>query len=455
VNDADLAAQRLDALGARHLWLSYHDYAGIARAKAVGLDRLPDALANGVGWAMANWDLAITDHQVPEPEYAADSGDFRLVPDPSSVRALPHRPGVALAYGWLRSPDGEAWDGDPRHRLRAAEEAIAIWGLSAQIGIEAEFYLIRRTEDGSFEPDDRGRMFSQAELDARWRFLERIVDGLAAMGIAVHQIAKEYGQGQYELSLLPSGALAAVDAYLAARDLIKALARDDGLIATFMPKPSADHPGSGLHVHVSLVDPSGAGALADRDEPGRISHAGQAAMAGLLDHAAAQAGLGSPTPNSYKRLLPGSWAPAHAVWAIGNRSALVRIPSTGPGMHIEYRAGDASANLYLHVTGLLATMLDGLRQRAEAPPPVQADVGHLSDKEAAGIGATRLPARLDVALDALEADEVLGEAIGPTIARHYLAVKRFEWRSYLDESGLGPDDVAVSDWERAAYMEHV
>jgi glutamine synthetase len=275
------------------------------------------------------------------------------------------------------------------------------------------------------------------------------------MGIAAHQIAKEYGQGQYELSLLPTGALAAVDAYLAARDLIKALARDDGLVATFMPKPDADYPGSGLHVHVSLVDPSGADALGDRDDPERISNAGLASIAGLLEHASGQAALGSPTPNSYKRLLPGSWAPAHAIWGVGNRAALVRIPATGAGRHIEYRAGDASANLYLHVTGLLASMLDGLRQRAEAPAAVQADVGHLSDADTAAIGASRLPGRLDLALDALEADEVLLDAIGPTIARHYLPVKRFEWQSYLDESGLGPDDLAVSAWERAAYLEPV
>jgi glutamine synthetase len=111
------------------------------------------------------------------------------------------------------------------------------------------------------------------------------------------------------------------------------------------------------------------------------------------------------------------------------------------------------ANLYLHVTGLLAALDDGLEHGSVAPAAVQRDVGHLTDAEAAGIGAPRLDARLDRALDALEVDEVLCNALGPVIVAHYLPVKRFEWASYLDGSGLGPDDIAVSEWERASYLE--
>ena len=455
VTDADAARQRLEAIGARYLWISYHDYAGLARAKAVGPDRLDDALVNGVGWAKANWDLAITDQQVPEPAFAADSGDFRVVPDPASIRPLPHRPGVALAYGWMTEPDAVPWDGDPRRRLAVAEDALRTRGLSVSVGIEAEFYFARPTEGETFQPDDHGRMFSQAELDARWRLLETVLEGLAGMGIAVHQIAREYGQGQFELSLLPTGPLAAVDAFLAARDVIKALARDTGIVATFMPKPHEDYPGCGLHVHLSMDDREGDDALVDPHDPVSLSPNGLAAVAGLLAHAAGQTALGSPTPNSFKRLLPGSWAPAHAMWAIGNRSALVRIPSPGAGRHLEYRSGDASANLYLHVAGLLAAIADGLGSRAAAPEPVSVDVGHLADAEAAAVGASRLPLRLSAALDALEADAVLCEAIGPVVLPHYLAVKRFEWASYLAESGLTAEDIGVSAWERATYLEHV
>jgi len=455
VIDAEAARLQLDSIGARYLWITYHDFAGVARAKAVGPDRLDDALVDGVGWAKANWDLAITDHQVPDPGFAADSGDFRVVPDPATIRPLPHRAGVALAYGWMTEPDGTAWDGDPRRRLAAVEESLRTRGLSVSVGIEAEFYLARPSADGSFEPADHGRMFSQAELDARWWLLEAVLEGVSTMGIAAHQIAKEYGQGQYELSLMPSGALAAVDAFLAARDLIKALARDAGVVATFMPKPHEDHPGCGLHVHLSLADAAGDDAIGDPHDAAALSPTGLAAVGGLLAHAAGQTALGSPTPNSFKRLLPGSWAPAHAMWAIGNRAALIRVPSPGAGRHLEYRSGDASANLYLHVAGILAAISDGLDRRAEAPRPVPVDVGHLSDAEAAALGAARLPSRLDKALDALAADAVLCEAMGSIVLPHYLAVKRFEWASYLAESGLAADDVHVSAWERAAYLEHV
>ena len=296
-------------------------------------------------------------------------------------------------------------------------------------------------------------MFSQAALDARWSLLAEVLDGLSTMGIPVHQVAKEYGPAQYELSLLPAGPLAAVDAFLAARDLIKGIARDHGILATFMPKPSEDLPGCGLHVHVSLVDTDGGQAIADPSDPARLSAAGSAAVAGLIAHAAGQTALAAPTPNSFKRLLPGSWAPAHAMWAVGNRAALVRVPSIGAGRHLEYRSGDMGANLYLHVTGLLAAIVDGLHGGAGPVPPVQTDVGHLSDEDASALGAERLPRQLGDALEALETDPILVAAVGPLIVRHYLAVKRFEWASYLAASGLDAGDIRVSDWERATYLD--
>ena len=450
--EAQAGRQRLDALGARYLWIAYHDFGGVARAKAVGPERLDDALEVGVGWAKANWDLAITDHQVPEPGFAADSGDFRLVPDLSTIRAWPSRDRTALAYGWLTEPDGTPWPGDPRRRLAAVEQRFVDRGLAVQVGIEAELYLAQPWAGGAFQPDDDDRMFSQAAIDARWPLLAGVLDGLAAMGIPVHQLAKEYGPGQYELSLLPASPLVAVDAFLAARDLVKSLAREQGILATFMPKPSEDLPGCGLHVHLGIARADGTDVLADPADPGRLSTLGGSAVAGLLAHAAAQVALGAPIANSHKRLLPGSWAPAHAAWGIGNRAALVRVPSTGPGRHLEYRSGDMGANLYLHLIGLLAAAIDGIEGDMAAPAPVQADIGHLPDEAAAAIGAPRLPARLDLALDALEGDPVLLDALGPVIVGHYVPVKRFEWASYLAESGLDAADIRVSDWERATYL---
>jgi glutamine synthetase len=146
-------------------------------------------------------------------------------------------------------------------------------------------------------------------------------------------------------------------------------------------------------------------------------------------------------------------------WGVGNRAALIRVPDAGAGRHLEYRAGDASANAYLLVAGLLAAVADGLEGNLVPDPAVDHDIGHEPSASAGGgdeqAGLERLPDRLDTALDALEADAVLMGALGPVISEHYLAVKRFEWDSYLAESGLATSDTAVSDWERATYLEAV
>jgi glutamine synthetase len=272
------------------------------------------------------------------------------------------------------------------------------------------------------------------------------------MGVAVHQFAREYGNGQYELSLLPTDPLTAVDHYVLARGAIKALARDAGLVASFMPKPFSDLPGNGLHVHISLWRPDGSDALSDPDDTGGLGPTGRAAIAGLLARAPAQTALGAPTPNSYKRLLPGSWAPAHVCWAFGNRAALVRVPGRGAHRRVEYRSGDGSASPYLHLAGLLAAIIDGVMNDRQAPTPIAGDVGHWTDDEAAERGVARLPRSLGVALDELERDSVLRAMLGPTIEEHYLAVKRYELRCYEEEAGqAGPTE--VTDWERLTYLE--
>jgi glutamine synthetase len=448
---SDETAKRLDALGADFLWIVYHDYSNLARAKVVTRDRLVEAIERGVSFAKANWSIAINDHLIPHPGFAADSGDFFARPDMSTLVPVPHRPRVAEVLSDLADEDGALWDGDPRGRLKAQVEALAARGLRAKVAFETEFLLAVPEETG-WRPADRGRMFTVDEVEARWAWCARVLDALWSMQIPVHQLGKEYGMGQYELSLLPADPVVAADRFLLARQVIKSHARDDGLVATFMPKPFADLPGNGLHVHISLWRDDGADATGDPNDPGALGDTGLAAVAGLLAHAPAQAALGSPTPNSYKRLLPGSWAPAHVCWAFGNRAALVRVPSRGTGRRLEYRSGDASANPYLLLGGLLAGIADGIAGGRVAPPPIDGDVGHWTDEEAAARGATRLPTSLGAALDAFESDAVLKAMAGPTIARHYVEVKRYELACYADEAGKAKPD-EVTSWERATYLE--
>ncbi|HSL77797.1 MAG TPA: hypothetical protein VK867_12700, partial [Candidatus Limnocylindrales bacterium] len=243
---ADTLAQ-LRGMDADALWVVYHDYAGLGKAKAVPPGRFEEVAREGVTFAMANWDLAINDEQVPHPIFGADSGDFRAVPDPSTLVALPHRPGVAQALARLTDDTGADWEGDPRAALTAQVERLADLGVGVKVAFEAEFVVVHGTDPGALHADT-GRMFAVEGLDARWSMAARVLDDLDAVGVDVHQFAKEYGPGQFEVSLLPTDPLKAADRFLLARQLIRAAARAEGATASFMPKPFADVAGNGLHV---------------------------------------------------------------------------------------------------------------------------------------------------------------------------------------------------------------
>jgi glutamine synthetase len=359
---------------------------------------------------------------------------------------------VAEALSDLVDDLNDPWDGDPRGRLKAQVAALGELGLEARVAFESEFLLAAFDDERSWTPADHGRMFTVDEIEARWDWSAELLDALGTMGVGVHQFAREYGAGQYELSLFPSDPVAAVDRFVLARQAVKALARDDGLVATFMPKPFAELPGNGLHVHLSLWRPDGSDATSDPSDPAALSDTALAAVGGLLAHARGQAAIGSPTPNSYKRLVAGSWAPAHICWGLGNRAALLRIPGRGENRRLEYRSGDASASPYLHLAGILAGVVDGIRAGRPAPRPVDGDVGHWSEEETAAAGVMRLPGSLGEALDALDDDEVLRTMLGPTIDQNYRAVKRYELARYA-EAARPSDPTEVTDWERLTYLE--
>jgi len=230
--------------------------------------------------------------------------------------------------------------------------------------------------------------------------------------------------------------------------VVRALAREAGWVASFMPKPYADLPGCGLHLHLSLWDGEGQRDLsigeAD-DEP--LSPLGRRFLGGLLAHAPALTGAGSPIVNSYKRLLPGSWSPAHVCWGVGNRAALVRIPGMGRRRHLEFRSGDNAANPFIFLTAVLAAGLYGIRNQIEPPAPVEDDVGAVTtEEEAAARGLKFLPRTLPEALAAFEADQVVAEALGPVVFSEFLKVKRSELAAY---------NLHVHPWERKMYLEAI
>jgi glutamine synthetase len=345
----------------------------------------------------------------------------------------------------LRQDDGSPWEGCPRTRLEKMVGRLAEHRLKAAAAFEPEFILFRKTEDGEYKPANIDGMFTVDGLDRRYDLMQKIIERCEAMGVRITQLGKEYGQGQYEGSTLHGDPITAVDNYLTFKEVVRASAREAGLIASFMPKPYAQSPGNGLHVHMSLWDLEGKKDLSrgeQDDEP--LSELGGHFVGGLIGHAAALAGAGSPTVNSYKRLLPGSWSPAHACWGVGNRAALIRIPSMGRRRHLEFRSGDNAANPYIFLISLLAAGLDGVQKKINPPDPVSEDVGHLTEEEIKARGLAFLPRTLPEALNAFEADAVLAEALGPVIHPAFIKVKRSELAAY---------DLHVHPWERQTYLE--
>ncbi|MBA3414785.1 MAG: glutamine synthetase [Chloroflexia bacterium] len=457
------ALARLEELGAAHLWVQYADYNGRSQGKSVPRARFAAALAGGITFARANLGFNLTDTQAPDTIFGADSGDFLAVPDPAALAPLPYAPGAARAIAWMRRDDGSPWEGCPRSALRRQVEAYAARGLSLRVAFEPEAYLFETGPDGP-RPIAADGMFTVAALERTAAFLQAVGGTLEAMGVEVEQVAPEYGPGQIEINIRHAEPVKAADDLVTLKDAVRAIARGQGLIASFMPKPFAAIAGCGLHVHLSLWHTDGRSALAgDGDEgggeggggddgeggggkrgahPSGFGSTGRGFLGGILAHARALCGLGAPTLNSYKRLLPGSWAPAHAAYAVANRSTLVRIPGASR-QRVEFRAGDNTSNPYIFLAGLLAAGLDGIERKLDPGPPAAGDLGHLSPAALAAQGIALLPRTAGEALDAVAAAETLLAALGPTVGTEWLKVKRSE---------LAIAETVVSAWERETYL---
>jgi len=443
--DAASLLQRLEVDGIEHFWVVYHDYSGHGSAKTMPPESFRSTVNDGVVFAVANLDMTSDNHQAVDAKWLADSGDFMAVPDPRSYAVLPRFAKTARAHAWMRATDGSVWDGCPRTRLQAIVDELKSDGFSVRAALEPEFYLLTRGENGEYVPANGTRMFSQRGLAEEQGFVTAVIDELRGMGVTVAQLGKEYGPGQYEMSVQHADPIGAVDDYLSLRDAVRDVAKMFGYSVTFMPKPYAHFGGNSMHVHLSLWSADGTVDLtaADWDQTS-LSEVGGYFLGGILKHVDALTGLGSPTVNSYKRLLPGSWAPANTYWGYGNRSGVVRIPGVGKRRHLEFRSPDNSAQPFLLMTGLLAAGLDGIRNKIEPPESFQEDIGHLTPEEVERYGIGYLPRTLPEALAALEGNKVIGEALGSAILEHFLIVKRQELAQY---------NIEVHPWERIMYLE--
>lgn len=343
--------------------------------------------------------------------------------------------------------DGTPFAGDPRGNLKRALTHMETTGFkSFNLGPEPEFFLFKLDEKGNptLEVNDQGGYFDLAPTDTADNTRREIVNVLTGLGFEVEASHHEVAVGQHEIDFKYTNVLEACDNIQIFKLVVKTIAREHGLYATFMAKPKFGINGSGMHCNMSLFDQDGNNAFYDPKGELELSETAYHFLGGILDHAYNFTAITNPTVNSYKRLVPGYEAPVYIAWAGRNRSPLVRVPaSRGKGTRLELRAVDPTANPYLALAVLLECGLDGIERKLEAPAPVENNIYMMSGDERKAVGITDLPSTLHNAVKALREDDVVKAALGQHIYTNFVETKKVEWASYAQ---------FVSQWEIDNYL---
>ncbi|HWB22689.1 MAG TPA: glutamine synthetase family protein [Gaiellaceae bacterium] len=417
--------------GVRFVRLWFVDVLGLLKSSSIPISELEEALTEGVGLDGSSLESGTRLFELDAIAY----------PDPTTFELLPWRPDAAVARMFcdIKLPDGTPSPGDSREALRRQLRRVAELGYTFQVGPEIEFFLFESKLGGEPPtPLDEGSYFDQTPLDDGSDFRRATIQYLEQMGIPIKVSHHEVGASQHEMDLKHTDALTMADAITTFRLTAKEVAREIGAFATFMPKPVDGLPGSGMHLHLSLIHAdSGRDAFYDEDPGTLLSPVGRAFLAGVLRHARELTVMTNQWVNSYKRLLSGFEAPATISWARHSRSALVRVPSNRPGKEsaarIELRSPDAACNPYLALALICAAGLRGIEGGYELQPELDPD--QLEEQ-------LRLPADLGEALDAFEVSELGREVLGEQLFGWFVRNKRSEWDEYR---------TVVTDHERKTF----
>ena len=411
----------------------YCDNNGLIRGKATVVQRLDERMVDGIGLPKALMSVNSLDH----PQAVTDMGpvgEIRLVPDPDTFCVLPYAHHSAAMNCDMLQLDRSPWAACPRSFLKRMRQRAAEDGVRCEAAFEAEFTLATKA-DGRYQPYDQTVCYSTIAMQEAGAFVDNLVEALHRQGLPVEEYHPELGHGQHEISIRHCDVLRAADNQVTLRETIRGVARAHGLYASLAPKPFLDGAGNGAHIHFSFWDSTGRNLLYDPAAAGDLSATGRHFVAGVLLHLPGLVALTCPSVNSYRRLVPQSLSGAFAIYGYDNREAALRIPSpfwSDPegSTNLELKAADASCNPYLALGGLLAAGLDGLARRLDPGPAVDVDPATLGGAARMRVGIKRLPTSLSEALQQLEADAVLTEALGPLLARSYLAVRRSEVALY-------------------------
>ena len=379
-----------------------------------------------------------------------NESDMYLKPDYDTFVVMPWREkdgsNAARIICDVYKPDGTPFIGCPRNNLKRVLAEAKKLGYTMNVGTEAEFFLFRKDADGrattitddvtgyfDVEPDDAG-------IDCR----RKIIKTLEAMGFEIEASHHEVAEGQHEINFKYADALTAADNTVTFKWVVRSIAAEFGLHATFMPKPVFGINGSGMHTNQSLFNLDGTNAFYDEKGPLELSPVAYKYIAGIMKNAKGFCAVTNPLVNSYKRLVAGYEAPVYVAWSASNRSALVRIPaSRGMGTRTEVRCPDPACNPYLAFAMMLGAGLDGIKNDLPVPDAVNADIFEMTAAEKKEAGIASLPANLYEAVQELKASPIALEALGPHILEKYIEGKEQEWDSFR---------IAITDWEHKTYL---
>jgi glutamine synthetase len=425
-------------LNVRFMRLQFTDILGINKNVEVPASQFDKALSGDI----------MFDGSSIEGFVRIEESDMLLAPDLSTFQVFPwgdEDSRICRVICDINTPDGQPFAGDPRGVLKRVLARAAALGFTMNAGMEAEFFLFRPNAEGAATTatHDVGSSFDLAPADLGEEARRAMVDVLERMGFEVEAAHHEVAHGQHEIDFRYADALKTADNIATFRFVVKQVAQQFGLIASFMPKPIFGQNGSGMHTHQSLFK-SGENAFWAKTAQWELSPVALHYIGGLLRHARGMCAITNPLVNSYKRLVPGYEAPVNVAWSMRNRSPLIRVPERrGLGTRVELRMPDPAANPYLALAVMLAAGLDGVETNADYREPVNENIWEMSFRERRRLRIDDLPHDLNEALDELEKNDVVRGALGDHIVRHFVEAKRQEWRDYITQ---------VSPWELENYL---
>ena len=421
----DYVMRTVEERGVRFIQLWFTDVLGIPKAFNITPAELENALEEGMTF----------DGSAIDGFSRVQESDVLAVPDAKTFQLLPARNGlspVARVFCDVNNLDGTPFEGDPRWVLKRQLERAHERGFSFYAAPEVEYFYFAGDATPP-QPLDHGSYFELTVADLAGDLRRRTVLTLEDMGIPVEYSQHEDAPSQHEIDLRYTDALTMADTVMTVRLVVKEIAQEAGVHATFMPKPLAGVQGSGMHTHFSLFE-GDSNAFHDEGDEYHLSEVGKGFIAGLLTHACEITAVTNQWVNSYKRLVAGYEAPVYVSWARNNRSALIRVPVAKRGKResarIEYRAPDPACNPYLAFAVILAAGLRGIEKGYPLPPEADANLYQLTPEERLAEGIDSLPGSLSDALTAMERSELVAETLGEHVFEWFLRNKRAEWADY-------------------------